>query len=236
VLQEVVRAAMANRALPTEGAKNGAQTQRSGDALTDFYVRQAARAADALPDDVGPRAFLVALGVGLDHSDMLLKIPGTGTLPRAVENAGERRMRLMVLGEPTMKERRDLAQHFFVSGYLVAALGKPTAEAAGVAKELIDSHGTSGFSFVDIAADRAGVRFAEGVLNRRLSLNLLAQGFTVAAFMPQIEGLPEGLKAVDFAAQFGTADDERFRKQLQEIDQRLQKLPPYRLQTVRLQP
>ena len=50
----------------------------------------------------------------------------------------------------------DLAQHFIVSAVIAAAGGTPIAAAAGVYKELNDARDGSGFSFSDIAADRAG--------------------------------------------------------------------------------
>ena len=80
-----------------------------------------------------------------------------------------------MIGEPTLLGRRDLAQHFFVSGYLTATMGAEAANAAGVAKELVDANTTSGFSFADLAADRAGVRFADGVMSRRFPLRLVGQ-------------------------------------------------------------
>lgn len=232
VLQAIQRAAVANHALPmAAGASVGVPARRTGDELTDYYVRQAALAASRLPEDVAPRAFMVALGVGLglDDSNLLAKVPGAAGLIRAVETPSDRAARLAVLGQPTMRGRRDLAQHFVVSGFLVATLGSDAAESAGIAKELMDAQGTSGLSFADIAADRAGIRFAEGVQERRFSLKLLSLGFSSAAFMPEVDGLPESLTAAQFVAQYGSADDPRFKKQLQAIDGRVLQLAPYRV-------
>ena len=69
-----------------------------------------------------------------------------------------------------MLGRRDLAQHFFLSGYLAAVVGSAAAESAGIAKELADARSGSGFSYVDLAADLAGIAFAERVLRREASL------------------------------------------------------------------
>jgi hypothetical protein len=229
VLQAIVRAAVANRALPLEMSGGERPARRSDDALTEWYVRHAARAADGLPDNVAPRALLVALGVAMDDSGMLTKIPAAGGLYRVVEPPDEQVIRLSVIGKPTVRGRRDLAQHFFVSGYLTAVAGAEAANAAGIAKELLDSHGASGFSFADVAADRAGVRFAEGVLSGRFPLHLLGQSFSVAAFMPELQELPEGLSAVEVASRYGAASDPRFQKQLNEIDQRVLLLPPHRM-------
>jgi hypothetical protein len=170
----------------------------------------------------------VALGIGLDRSGLLAKLPGSSSLAQAIEPASERTIRLNMIGEPAMRGRQDLAEHFFVSAYIAATMGGDAARAAGVAKELVDAHGGSGFSFADIAADRAGVRFAEGVLNNRLKLGTIAQGFSVITFMPAIDNLPEGLTAVEVAKRFGTQKDARFLKELRAIDQRIHLLPPYR--------
>jgi hypothetical protein len=233
VLREIVRAAVSNRARPVDaGEVSVGEARLVGDELTAYYVRRAASAADQLPDDIAPRAFLVALGVFFDQSALLAKLPGASSLAQAVEPASERTVRLTMIGDPTMLGRGDLAQHFFLSGYLTATMGADAARAAGVTKELVDAHGASGFSFADLAADRAGVRFAEGLLGNQLKLNSIAQGFSAGAFMPAIDNLPEGLTAVEVAAQFGSKGDARFRKLLGAIDQRIKLLPPYRPQDI----
>jgi len=237
VLQEIVRAAVANRALPEPPSKGaGGESRRSGDALTEYYLRRAAHAADALPDEVAPRAFLLALAIGLDNSQTLASIPGIAETVAGVEAPSERSIRLTLLGEPTVRGRRDLAQHFFISAYLTSALGSEAATAAGFAKELLDAQGNSGFSFADIAADRAGTRFANGVLKNHFSLAALEKSFQVDAFVPGVEGLPEGLSAAQFKARFGKKDAPQVIDQLKEIDRRIQTLPPYRPSTLKLIP
>jgi hypothetical protein len=234
VLQEIVRAAASNRARPVPaGNVSLGETRLVGDDLTVYYVRRAASAADQLPDDIAPRAFLVALGIGLDQSGLPAKLPGSASVVQAVEPASDRAIRLTMLGDPSMRGRRDLAEHFLLSGFLTATMGADAARAAGVTKELVDAHGASGFSFVDLAADRAGVRFAEGVLNNQLKLSSIARGFSVSAFMPEIVDLPEGLTAVELASQFGTKSDARFLQQLRAIDQRIRQLPPYQPQDIK---
>ena len=98
-------------------------------------------------------------------------------------------------------------------------MGAGPAEAAGLAKELVDAHSQSGFSFADLAADRAGIRFARGVIDKKLALPMLAQSFSVPGFMPSTKDLPEGLTATDVAAQFGSKDDARLLKQLRLIEE-----------------
>ena len=157
--------------------------------------------------------------------------PTRPALAGAVETPRERAMRLSLLGEPTIHGRRDLAQHFFISAHLAAAMGATAAEAAGLSQGMLDAHGESGFSFADIAADRAGIEFARRVMDKRLTLPMLAQTFSVAGVRAVAsKDLPEKLNAVDFAEQYGeprTTPDSRSSSAI--IDQRILKLPPYRV-------
>ena len=102
------------------------------------------------------------------------------------------------------------------------------AKIAGMTKELSDAEATSGFSFVDLAVDRAGIRFARSIVDKRVPLGMLALSFKVTSFVPDTKGLPEKLTAKQLAAQFGGKDDPRFAKQLKLIDDRILALPGYR--------
>jgi hypothetical protein len=229
VLARITEAAQTNARLPMgDGKSIGGETRRQGDALTEYLVRQAADAAKSLPADTGPTAFLFALGIGLDNSDVLRVHPKLGPFVETVESMSDRVARLAALGAPTLRGRRDLCQHFVVSAYLTAALGTETATETGLAKEMMDSEGSEGFSFVDMTANRAGILFAGGVMKNAFALSTLADDFTVAAYMPTIDGIPENLSAMQLMAQFGLPADARFQKQLQAVDERVRELPAYR--------
>src|SRR2546428_7142543 len=51
-----------------------------GDALTEHYFRVAAKAARRLPADQQANALLLAMGIGLDDSDLMRKNPVTREL------------------------------------------------------------------------------------------------------------------------------------------------------------
>lgn len=230
VLKAIVHAAIDNRARPVAaGAVANVEARRQGDALTNHLVREAARAAIDLPEGIRHQAFLYGTAIGMSDNELLARIPASGSVLTAIEPPSERMLRLKVLGEPTMHNRRDLAQHFFLSAFATAAAGADTAQTVGLAKEFADAQTSSGFSFADIAANRAGIRFANNLLEKRITLGNLALTFSVASFMPDVAGLPEHISAKDFAAQFGSQSDLRFTKQLKEIDERIQKLPGYAL-------
>ena len=109
-------------------------------------------------------------------------------------------------------------------------MGGTGAEAAGIAKELNDSRGSSGFSFVDLSADMAGVTFASHVLKGKIPLDRLAASFAVADFLPEKGDLKEGVSWNDFLQQFNSAQDDRFLRQQTAIQERILALPGYRTQ------
>jgi hypothetical protein len=226
VLQQIVRAAVENRALPpsvVEGSKHPAR--REGDALTTYYVREAARAASALPPEMAVQSFLLGVVIGLDSSAAPPIIPAVGGQLRTVESPSERQIRLAVLGKPTMRGRDDLSEHFFSTAYSTAANGGDATQAAALDTELSKPNG---LSFKIIAADRAGGRFGQSLVDKRFSLRLLASTFEVVSYMPEINSLPDGISAKDVKLHYGDKSDPRFLKRLWEIDQSVLLLPGYR--------
>jgi hypothetical protein len=228
VLAAVVEAAERNRRLPVRGEADDGPFRHKGDELTETYVRAAARAARRLPAEQRAPAFLLALGIALDDSDLIRNNPLTRDLWRRVEPDADRARRLRVLGEPTVRGRHDLAQHFSVSAALTAVHGKTAAEAAGILKEMLDARpGGSGFSFADLAADFAGVAFAERLVRDPDRLAGVEQAFRVADYTLTPRGLPEGLSQADFSRRYGSTRDERFRKEVAALRKRLSELPGF---------
>jgi hypothetical protein len=211
-----------------EAAKANATVARplKGDALTECYVRAAAAEAGRLPAAEGASAFLTALGIALDDSTLLRDNRLLAGFYRQVESDEERKLRLAVLGSPTVRGRRDWCQHFGVSCMLTALAGPAAAEAAGLLKERLDMRpGGSGFSFADLSADYAGVAFAARVQKGGLALDKLATGFAVNDQVPDAAGLADGLTAEEFRKQIGSFDDDRFAAEVARIRQRIAELP-----------
>jgi hypothetical protein len=126
----------------------------------------------------------------------------------------------------TLAGRDDFAQHFLISAVVALEGGGPLADAIGVYKEVADLRDGSGFSFNDIAADRAGTRL--GVLARRDPRALqdrLARGAPESDFMPDVADLPEFLGRRDFLATYGGVDAPAYRRMLADIERRLDALP-----------
>lgn len=124
-----------------------------------------------------------------------------------------------------LRGRKDLAKHFIISAGLKVAGGSSIANALGLFKEVDDSRGGSGFSFVDLAADRAGVRFAVLAVGSQATAEKLqrlgARGVDEADFMPSIAGLPEFLQEREFQATYGGVDQPRYRVLADEIERRI---------------
>jgi hypothetical protein len=230
VVAAVVRAAEANARLPLR-TERGAKPpfRRTGDDLTEFLVRAAAGAAKELPAEEAAGAFLLGVGLAIDDSTIIRNNPLTRALCRRVESDAERARRLAVLGAPTMRGRRDLAQHFVVSCALVEVVGAPLAEAAGLYKEQRDSRpGGSGFSFADLSADLAGVTLAVRLKKGTVPLETLAKQYRVDDYLPDPRGLREDLPAEQFAKDYGGLSDRRFLAEVEKIRGRIADLPAYR--------
>jgi hypothetical protein len=130
-----------------------------------------------------------------------------------------------------LSERDDFPKHFIVSAALAAKAGGPLADAVGIYKEIEDSRGGSGFSFNDIAADRAGTRFGEyaasSVSARKLQQRQ-REGISEKDLMPPTEDLPEFIPEAEFRRRFGGIDAPKYNQMMAEIDRRIAALPLYR--------
>ena len=225
VLGQLVKAVEVRRPKPVDGRP---AKWYEGDELSQFYVRRAALAAVQVePDDI-QRVYLVSLGVFMDSSAALRKVPLVSNLVSQIESEQLRSRKVQVLGTPTMQNRADLAQHFFLSAFLTATMGPDAALSIGLTKEMADANGGTGFSFADLAADRAGIEFAKQILAKRVALETVSERFRVADFMPPIDGLQEGLSMQTFKDQYGSLESKTFQAKLAEIDSLVRNLPAYR--------
>lgn len=101
--------------------------------------------------------------------------------------------------------RQDLSLHFLYSAVIKTVGSAYIAEQIGSLKELSDSgKGGSGFSFVDTAANHAGIHFAQQLSNidEKQVLMLNTNEFEMA-FFPPVHDLPEGIREQQFNDVFG---------------------------------
>lgn len=131
-----------------------------------------------------------------------------------------------------LASRNDLRQHFVISAGLQLLVDQGLTAAIGELKELLDAgRKSSGFSFSDLAADRAGsalARSASDPKKARQLQRLLAASADEANFFPSLEGLPDNLSQQQFESRFGNLDSPAYLQLLQEIDRRLEQLPIHR--------
>jgi hypothetical protein len=126
----------------------------------------------------------------------------------------------------TLNARYDSPQHFMVSAVLATEGSSPLANAIGLYKELADARGGSGFSFNDMAANRAGTRFGQLALDDPARLqSALAAGVNERDFMPDVADLPEALQEVDFVRRFGAVGSPAYRQIVAEIEARIGSTP-----------
>lgn len=128
--------------------------------------------------------------------------------------------------------RQDLMLHFIYSAGITLATQQGIGFAAGEFKELLDSgSGGSGFSFADLAADRAGIAFVKAATASESGAQHLQQSIVAhkgeSAFFPSISGLSEGLSAAQFRRMYGSTESQEYRSQVELIDERIARLPVY---------
>jgi uncharacterized protein YfiM (DUF2279 family) len=163
------------------------------------------------------RATLLVLASHLAGKDLAAVVPAARNWPR---------LRWVNI---TLAGRHDLAQHFVISAALAAWAGEPVADAIGLYKELEDARQGSGFSFVDLAADRAGTRFGETLLRDPDQLMAaMRNDFLDKHLLPEVADLPESLHQPEFTRRFDSPDSPQFKALAAEIERRLDTLPLYR--------
>jgi hypothetical protein len=119
--------------------------------------------------------------------------------------------------------RRDFAEHFLISAALSVNGGSRLANAIGLVKEEEDANKGSGFSFTDLAANRAGVRLGEratGDSAREVSRQLAAAR-SDADLLPDFRDLPEFMPQAEFDRRFGPVGGARYNAVIDRIDARL---------------
>jgi hypothetical protein len=126
----------------------------------------------------------------------------------------------------TLAGRRDTPQHYLVSAALAAEGGGPLADAIGLYKEVADARGGSGFSFNDLAADRAGTRLGHLAARHPQALQArLATTLTEADLLPAIADLPESLSEHEFQRRYTGVGAPAYRQVTADIEARLDRLP-----------
>ena len=132
-----------------------------------------------------------------------------------------------------LHSRNDLSKHLLISSALTAMSDPEIAQVIGLEKELDDSNGGSGFSFVDLTADRAGVVLANMGLTSRNRAKILQQSLSQTQdesdFMPGITSLQEGIQEIDFKRAYGSTNSSEYNRVIRIIDQRIAQCSSYQI-------
>lgn len=142
-------------------------------------------------------------------------------------------------GRSSLRGREDLALHFLYSAILQQLGREELGFKVGELKEILDSgKGGSGFSFADLAADKAGLAFARNLTQDEKSAidaqNLLAGIKDESLFFPFVHDLPEGLSEKSLQQVFGGVGSVTYKKLESDIDLRIGKLPLFALEDNKL--
>jgi hypothetical protein len=163
------------------------------------------------------RAAILTLALYVTGRDIAEMVPAARNWPQP------RRLQVLLNG------RDDFPQHFLVSAMLAIEGTRPFTNAVGLYKEVADAHGGSGFSFNDLAANRAGLRFGQFALEQPGRLQqLLARGIDERSLMPDVADLPEFLTAAEFTRRFQRIGSPGYNRLLDDIERRVEKLALYR--------
>jgi len=142
------------------------------------------------------RSFLAGAAALFDAGDTLRDVPILG---RAFDGSileEEKPLRDAICARARLHGRHDAPKHFFIAAALAARGGPAAAAQASLVKEIEDarrfdedpSRG-SGFSFLDLAYDHAGIRFAAWLLGWRGEERLGEPPPPLDAFLPDFPGL-----------------------------------------------
>jgi hypothetical protein len=180
--------------------------------LAEFRAKQ----SDPVAEN---RAAILVLAFYINGKQLGAILPATNDWPRPSEQT------------VTLSGRDDLARHFIVSAALAASPGGPLSDAVGFSKKNEDSRSGSGFSFTNIAADRAGTRFGAYAADSGSAIKLqqrLAAGVGEKEFMPATKGLPELKGEAEFKRRFGGVGAPAYNRMVAEIERRIADLRLYR--------
>lgn len=171
------------------------------------------------------RAALVAVALAANHLSLHLVLPELGGRPTPALTPVSLRLR----------NREDFAQHYTISALMSLMLGSRVSDTIGLYKELMDANkkdGGSGFSFNDLALNRAGIQLGRRARQDPIGLIQRLGGDTALVadddFIPQVSDLPEFLDRPTFTHRYGGVKDPRFGALMRDIEARVSALPVLR--------
>jgi uncharacterized protein YfiM (DUF2279 family) len=178
---------------------------------TPDFAAQVRRAFAGAEDEAQARLIALAMLTVSPQVGQLASVAGIG-IDRCASNAASARL----------NDRLDLAKHWALSAALSSSLGTDASIAMGIWKEMSDSSlGGSGFSYADLAADRAGTMVAERLADPASAPAMYRWLATVteAQLLPTGKlALAEGMSEADFTKRYDSVDSTRHKAVIARID------------------
>lgn len=187
-----------------------AQQQRPDPQLVEQVRRVFAEADGSAVDNRSAFVALSLLAAGMD----------VGALPRGPDallaRCGKSPLPLLLLG------RDDLPKHWAVSAALTAVFGTQASISMGTWKEISDSGaGGSGFSLIDLSADRSGTFCADraGEADHAAQMRQWLAQVGESDLLPVgALALAEGMTEAEFRARYASTDSATFDATVRHID------------------
>lgn len=127
-----------------------------------------------------------------------------------------------------LRGRHDLAKHWTLSAALAALYGEDISQAMGTWKEISDSGPNgSGFSFVDLSADRSGIHWAmrAGDPARADAARSALAGITEPQIVPlHALAMSEGMTEPEFQGRYTSTESPEYATMVEKIDRVLKGL------------
>jgi len=146
-------------------------------------------------------------------------------LSRFIDDKGGQKIPVPKAVKIYLRNRLDLAKHFVVSAAIAATADSAMADVVGLFKEVDDSKGGSGFSFADLTADRAGVRFGElaTASSKKAAFvqDHMGGKITESNYMPIVDKLPEGLMELEFKRRYIDLESDKYKNLRIELENRI---------------
>ncbi len=130
-----------------------------------------------------------------------------------------------------MYKRTDMAKHFMTLAAVTSSGSTRLAHLLGREKEMIDARRGSGFSFIDLAADRAGMYFGKIATSSPENALKFQQAIAnikdYTAFMPEVRDFPENMSKEQFKTRYGSIYSPAYQNLVRKIDTRIEVCPLY---------
>lgn len=166
------------------------------------------------------RAVLLILGFYVNRVSLVSLVPAARDWPA------------LPVRPVTLQGREDWAQHYLTSAAMATDLGGRLSDLIGMYKEMLDAAPQgrgSGFSFNDLAADKAGVRLGRLARHDPLALQERLQRIQADTdVLPDISDLPEFLTQAQLQQRYGGIDAPAYQALMRDIDRRIAQTPALR--------